>query len=65
MHVEWTSYSSPVGALTVVECEAGPLVVEFPHRAAHGQMGGAACARPFPSSTSRQGPCRATDGLAR
>ena len=34
MRVEWTSYSSPVGALTVVECEAGPLVVEFPHRAA-------------------------------
>ena len=30
MHVEWTSYSSPIGALTVVECEAGPLVVEFP-----------------------------------
>src|SRR5205807_61248 len=34
MHVEWTTYASPVGALTVVECEAGPLVVEFPHRAA-------------------------------
>jgi O-6-methylguanine DNA methyltransferase len=33
MHVEWTAYSSPLGALTVVECEAGPLVVEFPHRA--------------------------------
>ena len=33
MHVEWTSYDSPVGALTVVECEAGPLAVEFPHRA--------------------------------
>ncbi len=33
MRVEWTSYSSPIGALTVVECEAGPLVIEFPHRA--------------------------------
>ena len=33
MHVEWTTYGSPVGALTLVECEAGPLVVEFPHRA--------------------------------
>jgi hypothetical protein len=33
MHVEWTSYSSPIGTLTVVECEAGPLAVEFPHRA--------------------------------
>ena len=33
MRVEWTSYNSPIGALTVVECEAGPLAVEFPHRA--------------------------------
>ena len=33
MHVEWSSYSSPIGTLTVVECEAGPLAVEFPHRA--------------------------------
>jgi len=33
MRVEWTSYSSPIGALTVVECEAGPLVIEFPNRA--------------------------------
>jgi O6-methylguanine-DNA--protein-cysteine methyltransferase len=33
MRVEWTSYSSPIGALTVVECEAGPLVIEFPSRA--------------------------------
>lgn len=33
MRVEWTSYSSPIGTLTIVECEAGPLVVEFPNRA--------------------------------
>ena len=33
MRVEWTSYNSPIGALTVVECEAGPLVIEFPSRA--------------------------------
>ncbi|HEU4681542.1 MAG TPA: methylated-DNA--[protein]-cysteine S-methyltransferase [Gemmatimonadales bacterium] len=33
MRVEWTSYNSPIGALTVVECEAGPLVIEFPNRA--------------------------------
>jgi len=33
MRVEWTSYNSPIGPLTVVECEAGPLVVEFPTRA--------------------------------
>ena len=33
MRVEWTSYGSPVGVLTVVECEAGPLVIEYPSRA--------------------------------
>ena len=33
MQVEWSSYNSPIGTLTVVECEAGPLAVEFPHRA--------------------------------
>jgi O-6-methylguanine DNA methyltransferase len=33
MRVEWTSYSSPIGVLTVVECEAGPLVIEYPSRA--------------------------------
>ncbi|HYF38626.1 MAG TPA: methylated-DNA--[protein]-cysteine S-methyltransferase [Gemmatimonadales bacterium] len=33
MRVEWTSYNSPIGVLTVVECESGPLVVEYPNRA--------------------------------
>ena len=33
MRAEWTTYTSPLGPLTLVECEAGPLVVEFPHRA--------------------------------
>ena len=33
MRVEWTSYDSPVGILTLVECEAGPLVIEYPNRA--------------------------------
>jgi O-6-methylguanine DNA methyltransferase len=33
MHVEWTTYNSPIGGLTIVECEAGPLVIEFPDRA--------------------------------
>jgi methylated-DNA-[protein]-cysteine S-methyltransferase len=33
MRVEWTSYASPIGVLTVIECEDGPLAVEFPHRA--------------------------------
>ena len=30
MRVEWTSYSSPIGVLTVVECEAGPLQPSLP-----------------------------------
>ena len=34
MRVEWTSYTSPVGPLTVVESAAGPLVVDYPARAA-------------------------------
>lgn len=34
MRVEWASYSSPIGALTLVECDAGPLVIEYPSRAA-------------------------------
>lgn len=33
LRVEWTSYASPIGALTVIECAEGPLAVEFPHRA--------------------------------
>jgi methylated-DNA-[protein]-cysteine S-methyltransferase len=33
MRVEWTAYASPIGNLTVIECEEGPLAVEFPHRA--------------------------------
>jgi O-6-methylguanine DNA methyltransferase len=33
VRVEWTSYDSPLGMLTVVECEAGPLVIEYPNRA--------------------------------
>ena len=33
MRVEWSSYSSPIGGLTIVECEAGPLVIEYPTRA--------------------------------
>jgi O-6-methylguanine DNA methyltransferase len=33
MRVEWTTYASPIGPLTLVEGETGPLVVEFPGRA--------------------------------
>jgi O-6-methylguanine DNA methyltransferase len=34
LRVEWTSYASPVGPLTIVEGAAGPLVVDYPARAA-------------------------------
>ena len=34
MDVQWTAYNSPVGVLTLVECAAGPLVVEFASRVA-------------------------------
>lgn len=34
MDLQWTSYASPIGPLTLVECVEGPLVVEFPRRAA-------------------------------
>ncbi len=33
MRVEWTSRASPLGPLILVECAAGPLVVEFAPRA--------------------------------
>jgi O-6-methylguanine DNA methyltransferase len=61
MHVEWTSYSSPVGALTVVECEAGPLVVEFPHRAVTVKWAVRLRAA-VPELHIAQGPCRTTVG---
>ena len=59
------TYSSPVGALTVVECEAGPLVVEFPHRATTVKWAVRLQVGRFPSSTSRRAPCRDHHGLAR
>jgi O-6-methylguanine DNA methyltransferase len=59
MHVEWTTYGSPVGALTVVECEAGPLVVEFPHRAATVKWA-VRLRSAIPELHIAQGPCRAT-----
>ena len=59
MRVEWTSYSSPIGALTVVECEAGPLVVEFPHRATTIKWA-VRLRSAVPELHLGQGPCRAT-----
>jgi O-6-methylguanine DNA methyltransferase len=59
MRVEWTSYSSPIGALTVVECEAGPLVVEFPHRATTIKWA-VRLRSAVPELHLGQGPCRTT-----
>jgi O-6-methylguanine DNA methyltransferase len=59
MHVEWTTYGSPVGALTVVECEAGPLVVEFPHRTASVKWA-VRLRSAIPELHIAQGPCRRT-----
>jgi hypothetical protein len=59
MHVEWTTYGSPVGALTLVECEAGPLVVEFPHRATSVKWA-VRLRSAIPELHIAQGPCRTT-----
>ena len=59
MQVEWTTYSSPVGGLTVVECEAGPLVVEFPHRATSVKWA-VRLRSAIPELHIAQGPCRLT-----
>jgi O6-methylguanine-DNA--protein-cysteine methyltransferase len=59
MQVEWTTYSSPIGALTVVECETGPLVVEFPHRTADVKWA-VRLRSAIPELHIGQGPCRIT-----
>ncbi|HEX5387073.1 MAG TPA: methylated-DNA--[protein]-cysteine S-methyltransferase [Gemmatimonadales bacterium] len=62
MRVEWTTYPSPVGALTVIECDEGPLAVEFPPRA--GRIRWAVRLRAaVPELHIVQGPCRASSAL--
>ena len=61
MRVEWTSYSSPIGALTLVECDAGPLVIEYPSRAATIKWAVRLRAT-VPELHIEQGPCRVTTG---
>ena len=63
MQVEWTSYSSPLGVLTVVECEAGPLVVEYPNRAVTIKWAVRLRAA-VPELHIAQGSCRRDHGLA-
>jgi O-6-methylguanine DNA methyltransferase len=54
MDVQWTTYSSILGPLALVECRDGPLVVEFPRRAAH--------LRWIERITERRGPVRVAHG---
>ncbi|HEU4698942.1 MAG TPA: methylated-DNA--[protein]-cysteine S-methyltransferase [Gemmatimonadales bacterium] len=59
MNIHWTSYPCPVGPLTLVECEAGALVVEFPARAL--RLGWQERVRALhPRATVEMGPCAAT-----
>lgn len=61
MRVEWTSYPSPIGPLTLVECESGPLAVEFPRRA--GRIRWAVRLRAaVPDLEIVSGPCAVTAG---
>lgn len=57
MKVEWTTFRSPVGPLVLVECPDGPLVVEFPVRAARLNWADRLRIRPV---MIEPGPCRAT-----
>jgi methylated-DNA-[protein]-cysteine S-methyltransferase len=61
MRVEWTSYPSPISSLTVIECDEGPLAVEFPHRADRIRWTVRLRAA-VPELHIVQGPCRATTG---
>jgi methylated-DNA-[protein]-cysteine S-methyltransferase len=62
VRVEWTSYASPIGALTVIECAQGPLAVEFPHRADRMRWTVRLRAA-VPELHIIQGPCSRTAGL--
>lgn len=59
MRVEWDSYQSPIGPLTIVECDAGPLVVEFPPRTPRIHWALRIRAT-LPTIRVREGPCAAT-----
>ena len=62
MQVEWNTYASPIGPLAVVECDAGPLTVEFGTRAS--RIPWAVRFRSgLPEIVSSQGPCRQTRRL--
>jgi len=57
MRIEWTSYQSPVGVLTILEAREGPLIVEFAERA--GRLHLAERLRQHaPGAVIDAGPCR-------
>jgi O-6-methylguanine DNA methyltransferase len=61
MPIEWNTFDSPVGPLLMVECPAGPLLVEYPRRSR-----GSAWMKPIlarqPGANVQYGPCLATRG---
>lgn len=62
MRVEWGTYESPIGPLSLVECEAGPLVVEFGPRTS--RIPWAVRFRTgLPEIIADEGPCRQTRRL--
>lgn len=59
MRIEWTSYQSPVGVLTILEAREGPLMVGFAERT--GRLRLAERLREHgPGTTIDTGPCRQT-----
>lgn len=59
MALEWTSHDTPIGPLHLVECPDGPLVVEFPRRAARLRWAERVSEHRGPVVVA-PGPCRAT-----
>ena len=57
MRIEWTSYQSPVGVLTVLEAREGPLIVEFAERTGRLRLAERLRAR-APGAVIDAGPCR-------
>ncbi len=57
MRIEWTSYQSPVGVLTILEAREGPLIVEFAERSGRLHLAERVGAR-APGAVIGAGPCR-------
>ena len=57
MRIEWTSYQSPVGVLTILEAREGPLIVEFAERTGRLNLAERLRER-APGAVIDTGPCR-------